>query len=203
MMTKILLLVISLVMPNLQLVMAPMSYKTATKWVIRENSSLRVKGSTNVNQFSCAISSYPKTDTVTISTERGSPMVLSGRVRLDVKNFDCNNMMMTRELRKTLKEDKFPYLHVAFLSLKEIPLTNQTDNIVKGIVEIEIAGVKKKFEISYQLKNNKDQITLLGCQTINFSDFNLTPPKKMGKLIQAKDKLSVIFELHLQLVKPL
>jgi hypothetical protein len=187
----LLILTLSMLCPRL-------SGKVDTKWVVAENSSLRVNGSTNVNRFSCAIINYPKTDTVTINQENGKQMALNGRVSLDLKNFDCNNLLMTKQLRKTLKEDKFPFLHITFISLKGIPLSNQTNNMIRGLVEIEIAGVKKRFLISYQLKNRMNGMALIGSQPINFSDFKLAPPQKMGKIIQAKDQLSVTFELNLQ-----
>jgi len=177
------------------------SVKNESRWVIAENSKLRVNGSTNINRFSCAILNYPKTDTVIINSEIGKQIALQGRVSLDLKNFDCNNMIMTKQLHKTLKEDKYPFLHVTFLSLKGIPITEQTENGIKGIVEIELAGIKKRFLIFYQLKTSTNGMTLTGCQAITFSDFKLVPPQKMGKLIQAKDQLNVDFELNLQQVK--
>ena len=196
MIIKALFLMLALALPSFNT-----SVKNESRWVIAENSSLRVKGSTNINRFSCAILNYPKTDTVIINSEIGKQIALQGRVSLDLKNFDCNNMMMTKQLRKTLKEDKYPFLQVAFLSLKGIPITEQIENGIKGIVEIELAGVKKRFLIFYQLKNSANGMTLTGSQAITFSDFKLVPPQKMGKLIQAKDQLNVDFELNLQQVK--
>lgn len=181
------------------------SFKTADKakirysrWVISENSSLIINGNTNINKFSCAILQYPKTDTVIVSQDKTSKIILSGLLNLEVKNFDCNSMMMTRQLRRTLQDDKFPLLRIKFLSLKEIP--EQGRNFIKGNVEIVIAGVAKRFEICYQLKLKNNTMELTGLQPINFSDFNLVPPKKLGKLIQVKNQLMVTFFLQMELV---
>ncbi|MFD0940243.1 YceI family protein [Pedobacter boryungensis] len=196
MIIKAFLLLLALTVPNFN-----KPIKNESKWVIAENSTLRVNGSTNINRFSCAILNYPKTDTVTINTEVGKQIALQGRVSLNLKSFDCNNIIMTKQLRKTLKEEQYPFLHVNFLSLKGIPITEQTDNGVKGIVEIELAGIKRRFLIFYQIKTTSNGMTLSGCQAITFSDFKLVPPQKMGKLIQAKDQLKVDFELNLQQAK--
>jgi len=171
-----------------------------SRWVISENSSLIVNGATNINKFSCAILQYPKTDTVTVSQDKTNKIVLTGLLNIEVKNFDCNSMMMTRQLRKTLKDDKFPILRIKFLSLKEMPSPNQGRNFIKGNVEIVIAGVAKRFEICYQLNIKANSMELIGNQPINFSDFNLIAPKKIGKLIQAKDELVVAFLLKMELV---
>ena len=169
-----------------------------SKWVISENSKLTVNGRTNINRFSCSITAYPKTDTIFINQDKTNNIALSGVLNIAVKNFDCNNDMMTKQLRKTLKEDKFAMLRVRFLSLKEAP--SQKLNVVKGIVEITIAGVAKKYEICYQLDVNLEDLVLTGNQAINFSDFNLEAPRKIGRLVQAKDELIVAFNLNMKLV---
>lgn len=176
------------------------SFGQSSKWVITQNSSLTVNGSTNVNKFSCVILQYPKMDTVTISEDKTSNITLTGKLNIEVKNFDCSNYMMTKELRKTLNEKQFPYINIKFLSLKEVMGTKQKYSNIKGLVAIEIAGVEKRFEIFYQFNIDKNKMMLMGSQSINFSDFSLLPPKKMGKLIMAKDQLVVVFHLKLEAV---
>src|SRR5476651_1985682 len=84
----------------------------AKKWVISETSNLHVNGSTNINKFSCEIPSYDQTDTLTISKGKNNKeVVLSGCIRLKVQAFDCHNVIMTHDLRKTLKESQYPVLH--------------------------------------------------------------------------------------------
>lgn len=171
-----------------------------TKWIIAKHSSLSVNGTTNVGKFSCTIEEYTKTDTVVIAQDRSNKIILNGAINIKVSNFSCSNFMMTRELRKTLKADQFPHLKVKFLSLKELDNLNQNINKVCGNVEITIAGVSKRYEITYQLQLEKNTMTLIGVQPIHFSDFNLVPPKKVGHLVRANDKLSVIFNLNLRAI---
>jgi hypothetical protein len=172
--------------------------KRSTKWVISQNSSLTINGSTNVNKFSCAILNYPKTDTITIN--RANDLVLlTGALTLNVKDFECNNLMMTHQFRRTLKHEEFPLLYITFQSLKEFPNPNQKINSIKGMVAIKIAGITKRFEICYQLEALNNNLVLRGNQEINFSDFKLTAPQKVGKLIKAKDQLSVVFELKMKM----
>jgi hypothetical protein len=171
-----------------------------TKWIISEHSNLSVNGTTNMGKFSCEINEYAKTDTVVIAQDRSDKIILTGAVNIEVSNFSCSNFMMTRELRKTLKADQFPHLKVKFLSLKELDNVNQNFSKVCGNVEITIAGVSKRFEITYQLNIEKNKMTLIGAQPIHFSDFNLIPPKKVGHLVRANDKLSVVFNLNLRAI---
>ena len=170
------------------------------KWVISETSSLCVNGSTNVNKFACEILAYGQTDTLTITRGKNDrDVALSGSIGLHVQSFDCHNSIMTRDLRKTLKEKQFPVLSITFLSLNKIPDLTQQPEAITGIVTIEIAGTRKRFEVKYQIYADAQKVVhLVGSRDINFTEFNLIPPRKLGGIIQTKDALSVVFHLKMK-----
>ncbi|HVV54165.1 MAG TPA: hypothetical protein VHC47_02505 [Mucilaginibacter sp.] len=170
------------------------------KWVVNGSSSLCVNGSTNINKFSCEIPSYDQTDTITVTEDAGDRGVrLSGGISLKVQSFDCHNVIMTADLRKTLKEKQFPMLDISFLSLNCLPGLTSRPEAVTGLVNIEIAGVTRRFEINYQVsKDAHGTIRLVGTQHVNFTDFNLVPPKKLGGMIRTNDQLSVAFQLNMK-----
>ena len=168
------------------------------KWIISENSNLSVNGTTNINKFTCEILAYDKTDTLTVS-RNNKEIGLSGSISLSIQSFDCHNSIMTRDLRKTLKEKQFPMLHISFLSLSKLPELSARPEAVTGMVDIEIAGARKRFEVNYQVSVDAQKVIhLLGSRDINFSDFNLIPPKKLGGMIKTNDKLSVDFHLKMK-----
>jgi len=170
------------------------------KWIISKNSSLTVNGSTNINKFSCVIPAYDRIDTLTVRKDKtGTGIMLSGTISLPISSFDCHNSGMTKQLRKTLNEKQFPVLRIRFLSLNKMPVLTVKTEAITGFVEIEIAGVKKRFEVGYQITtNDQKNIHLLGSRDINFSDFNLAPPRKLGGMIQTKDLLRVDFQLNMK-----
>jgi hypothetical protein len=173
---------------------------TATKWVITSGCSLRVDGSTNVNSFSCAITGYNKPDTILV-TRGNSSIQLDGDIQLDVPRFDCHNAVMTADLRKTLKAKQFPNLVIRFISIDKYPCQATSETITKGIVVIELAGVSRQFEINYKIASvDQNNITLAGFQKLNFSDFNIAPPKKLGGMIKTNDQLNVLFNLNIKVV---
>lgn len=55
-----------------------------TKWVIMAGCSLKVDGSTNVNNFSCAITNYSKPDTISVTRSSNAGVFLGGNIQLDV-----------------------------------------------------------------------------------------------------------------------
>ncbi|MES2828043.1 MAG: YceI family protein [Bacteroidota bacterium] len=173
-----------------------------TNWVICESSSLVVNGSTNINKFSCAVASYPKPDTINVVQDKATKKIcLTGSMNIAVAGFDCKNRIMTKELRKTLKEAQYPEIQISFISLNTLPNLGRNPTDLKGTVAIQIAGVKKRFEINYTMSLAENgEINLSAQRDVNFSDFNLTPPRKMGRLVQAKDKLSVALSLRMKVI---
>ncbi|MDB5005532.1 MAG: hypothetical protein JWQ34_3757 [Mucilaginibacter sp.] len=171
---------------------------TETKWLISESSSLSVNGTTNINKFACDIPAYDQTDTLTLS--RGNKeIILSGDIRLKIQSFNCHNSIMTHDLRKTLKEKEFPHLRIRFLSLSEFPDLTAKPAMITGFVDIELAGATKRFQVKYLVSiDDQKNIHLLGSRDVNFSDFNLIPPRKLGGMIKTNDKLSVAFHLKMR-----
>jgi hypothetical protein len=169
-------------------------------WVVMQGSSLKVNGSTNINTFQCDINNYNLPDTITCvrSSPKGIVLPMNGRLNLSIDAFDCHNKMMTSDLRKTLKAKEFPILTVRFISINGFPdLKNPVK--ITGMVDIGLAGIIKRFEINYVFTADEYRLVQLkGDQKIHFSDFNLTPPSKLGGVIKAKDELLVEFRLHLK-----
>lgn len=173
-----------------------------TKWVISESSSLSVNGNTNIKRFSCEIPAYDQADTLTlIRNGTNKDVVLSGNIGLKTQSFDCHNGLMTRDLRKTLKEKQFPRLYIRFLSLSEFPELTTEPQQITGWVNIELAGASKRFEINYQVSMDAQKVIhLLGSRDINFSDFDLVPPRKLGGMIKTNDLLNVEFHLKMKTI---
>lgn len=168
------------------------------KWLISESSSLSVNGTTNINTFTCDIPAYDQTDTLTL-TRGNKEIVLSGDIRLKIQSFDCHNAIMTHDLRKTLKEKEFPRMHIRFLSLSDFPELTARPAMITGMVDIELAGAVKRFQVNYQVSTDAQKnIHLLGSRDVNFSDFSLIPPRKLGGMIKTNDKLSVAFHLKMR-----
>jgi len=105
---------------------------------------------------------------------------------------------MTHDLRKTLKAKQYPRLHIRFLSLSELPNLSVRPLKITGQVEIEIAGVKKLYTVNYQISDTAKVVHLIGSKQLNFSDFDLVPPHKLGGIIKTNDQLTVLFHLKMK-----
>jgi len=173
-----------------------------TRWVITNGCSLKVDGSTNINDFTCDISNYSKPDTILVIRSGALPVQLHGNIQLDVQTFNCHNGVMTADLRKTLKVKEFPRLIIRFNSISKYPDAGPMQQVAKGMVTIELAGVSKKFDVDYKIISREGTyISMEGSRKINFSDFNLVPPRKLGGMIKTSNELSVVFNLNMKVIK--
>ena len=90
---------------------------------------------------------------------------------------------------------------IKFLSLNKYPNFQGKSENLSGFVTIELAGVTKQFEVQYTFnKTGNSTANLLGKQKVDFSDFNLVPPKKLNGLIRAGNELHVEFNLGFRII---
>ena len=170
------------------------------KWVVLNNGSLHVNGSTNINNFSCIVSEDKPFDTLTCLINKDATVTMNGDISLDILGFDCHNPLMTADLRKTLKAKEYPKMKIQFISLNKYPDLKGTQENINGLVKIELSGVTKTYEVNYKfLMDDKKILQLIGERKVNFSDFNLVPPRKLGGIIRVNDVLDVEFNIRIKI----
>ena len=168
-------------------------------WIIDAESQLIIQGSSNVNNFTCKIDYCTGTDTLQFeknSTAREMRFTRS-LMTIPIRSFDCGSKPISKDFRKTLKEETFPEMNINFISLQNLYFKN--DSNIKGIVDITLAGVTARYTIRYEVTVKDDGTVLLqGNHAVNFSDFQLVAPKKLKGLIKVKEVLNVDFNLVLK-----
>ncbi|MFZ9660281.1 MAG: hypothetical protein ACO29O_00270 [Chitinophagaceae bacterium] len=163
-------------------------------WIIEKKSSISIEGSSNINSFVCELREYLKADTLTCKKDEKYCKLIFAKsiLSLDIKKFDCHQKFITSDFRKMMQEDQYPSLIIQFISLDDI----QSNGIVNGKVEIQLAGRKRLMDVQYNktvVANN--QIMLEGGKLLRFSDFELRPPTKLGGMIRINEDIKVNFNL--------
>lgn len=173
------------------------------KWIIEKTSTLRIDGKSNVNRLTCDIDEYNGKDTIIFGGYTTlQPITLSGSLQIEIVQFNCHSSFINRDFCKTLKADEFPEMIIRFLGIESMPELKEKPELIKGVVEVEVAGVIKQIEMNYFFsKTNNGLVQLQGEKNFCFSDFNLKPPKKLAGLIRIKDDFKVSFRLMLRAVK--
>ena len=146
---------------------------------------------------SIAPAKYPKY----LELSAAGGVQLQGYIRPEVLHFDCHMKAMTDDLRKTLKAKQFPRMTIRFLSLSQYPTAAMRQNILTGQVLIELAGITRRYDVNYNvLAANNDIVHLIGTRRVQFTDFKIDPPRKLGGLIRTDNDLSVVFSLRVKVL---
>lgn len=169
-----------------------------TEWFIGKKSSISILGSSNVNRFVCSSKADFTASSLKINKLPSSHKVnMNGDIKIFVETFDCGNRMITSDMRKTLKSKEYPILEIGFVTIDRIPDERKSSDSMNGIIEINLAGLKKRFSIALDFKKTESSYKLEGSRAFCFDDFNLSPPQKVGGLIKVNDSFEVNFSLEL------
>lgn len=173
------------------------------RWIVEPQSTLSIAGKSNINNFRCGIKTFLRADTLTYFNPETGPKQgdLRGNITIDVKQFDCSNIFITKDLRRTLKSEKHPLLTIRFISLDKM-LPGNTAKPIKGDVEIEMAGLVRQYSVDYTIQQQASgQLFLEGRQVILFSDFKLQAPSRLAGLVKIEEDILVNFRLILKPVR--
>jgi hypothetical protein len=172
------------------------------RWAVDGNSSLNIEGRSNLSPFCCRVTKYLETDTLQyIKNETTRQFVFNNsRLNVNINDFDCHQRIITNDFRKTLKADQNRFLKIQFISLDAFDVHNP--QIVRGKVEILLAGQIKCTTIDFRTSTTSTGlIQMNGTKTLLFSEFNLTPPKKLAGFIKIKEEITVHFQLFFKPVE--
>jgi hypothetical protein len=160
------------------------------KWIIDSSSKLLIHGKSNVNEFTCSIPYYSHTDTLHYIIENRGFTFGGNTIAMRIQDFDCGNAMITKDLRRTVKDMKNPHLIIVFISM-DVSNTHRA----KAQMAITLAGVTKLTSIEF-IQNRKDGLLqLTGSHLVPFKDFGLVAPKHLFGLVKVQKELRVEFKL--------
>ncbi len=169
-------------------------------WVIEPSSSLIINGASNVNQFTCGLTSYGFTDTLQLAQRSSTHIEFSpNKLSLPVVDFDCAHKLITDDFQETLQADEYPQIGITFLSLNLVPSSRTEVSTYEGRLLIELSGKTREFTVLFDFwEQSYAQYNLIGRKTMHFSDFEIAPPTKMMGLVKVNNELSIDFNLVLR-----
>jgi hypothetical protein len=166
---------------------------------ILPQSFIIINGSSNVNKFACKVNRPVNVTLLKLHIQPDYTVKMNGSIKVNVDEFDCKHRVLTNDLRKTLKEDDFKQMTVYFASLDQLPLDSRKEQAINGTVLIELAGIKKAFNVPLIfVQTDEGRFQLKGTRSFSFEDFNLEPPKKVGGIIKVKNDFKTTFILNLK-----
>lgn len=172
----------------------PKENETQVDVQITSSSTLYIKGTSNVNTFTCHFNTAELERKASVSYGING-MIMSfknARMQLENNGFDCGGKMINKDFHELLKSDEHPHIYLELLKLIK------HDYGYTAYVVIEIAGNKVDYAIS--VNHTSDSGKYSGKMDVNITDFGLTPPKKMMGMIVVREEIEINFDFDIRIL---
>lgn len=168
---------------GLILVLTGALFSTPKDYLLVSTKQFTVQGTTSIGGFECNYDMNTK-DTLFFNQPHKQTKISH---LVPVKNFGCGNFILNNDFRKTLKEKEFPTVKIELSNFKKSAENYSCD------LTLNLVG-KQKIYKNLPLKYDKN--SLIGNITLQFSDFNLTPPNKIGGMIKINEEIKLFVSLQ-------
>jgi hypothetical protein len=159
-------------------------------YLIIQGKSITINGNTSIGGFSCDYDVTGKNDTLFIKNLASQPYGFT----IPVSAFQCGNFILNKDFQNTLQSKRYPKASVQVLNLKETG-----KGVLNGKLKLTLVGKSKIIDNVCFTWNETDQTILLAADFVFLaSDFDLTPPKKLGGMIKTDNAMNIIVELVLK-----
>lgn len=174
------------------------------RFTIEDNSHLQLKGTSNVNVFTCDCEDRYAPQTFEVEQQGETARFHHTSLKINTQKFNCHNGKIDHDMRKALKSDKFPYIQIDLLETRQDARHFQTANRtwfdVQAKVKLTICGIAKTKNIPAKAQVLSDnQFRLKGFHPIQMSEFGIDPPQAMFGLIQVNDQIDFHFDLYVSI----
>lgn len=158
------------------------------------SGTIKIQGSSNVNQFELKNTMMPITiracghsrDTVALRAK-------NYWLKIPVKSFQSDNQQIYKDFLTLTKANQHPNISVG-ISYEMLHRIVSGGSMINVPAEVSIAGVSRAYQIRCQMKNNDPQtIVVTGNQKMKLTDFNISPPEKLFGLIKVNNEINVTF----------
>lgn len=171
------------------------------KYAILDSSKLILKGTTNVNSFSCTCEDRFPAQIFEAETAGKQTRFQQVRLKITTRKFNCQNTKMERDLCKALKSDSYPFIAIELLETSHNPEHFENGKAaqwfdVRAKVKLTITNVSKEQIIEAQAKSTgPNKIALRGEKSLKMSDYGIDPPEALFGLIKVDDLITFHFNL--------
>ncbi len=178
--------------------------KKQQRYTILPSSKLLLKGTTNVNNFTCKCEDRFSAQVLEAEASGGKQTRFrNARLRMTTRKFNCQNAKMERDLCKALKASEYPYIQVELLETQHDPEHFKNGAAgrwadVRAKVKLTITGVSKEQIIDARAKTNgPNSFSLQGEKSLNMSEYGIDPPEALFGLIKVDDLITFQFYLDI------
>lgn len=172
------------------------------RYYIEDGSRLYLKGSSNVNTFTCDCGDQYPPQVLEVERKGGYAKFRNVQLQLKSRNFDCHNRKIDADMQKALKADQYPHISISLNDTWQDPkcLDGSCKDWfdVRANVNLTITNVTKTQSIAAKARVlGPNRLQLIGESAVQMSAFGINPPEAMFGMIKVNDWISFHFDLRI------
>jgi hypothetical protein len=173
------------------------------RYSIVRPSSLLLRGTTNVNKFTCTCEEQFGFQELEVEIGHERSKFQDARLSMATRKFNCRNGQMERDLQRALKSEAHPRILIDLVEARYPPEFLKNPDAgwfdVEARVSLTIAGTTKEKSLQAQATRlSETKFALKGARAIRMTEFGIEPPTAMFGLIQVDDQITFHFDLTVQ-----
>jgi len=170
------------------------------RYYIENGSRLYLKGTSNVNAFTCDCEDQYGTQVLEVERKGGYARFNHVELQVKSRNFDCHNGKIDHDMQKALKADQYPFIKISLVDTWQDP--KYLDGAykdwfdVQANVNITITNVTRLQSIPAKARIiGPNRFQLRGESALQMTAFGICPPEAMMGMIKVNDWISFHFDL--------
>lgn len=175
---------------------------------IEEPSRLFLKGTTNVNSFTCNCNSLeslpPLRFEMGFQKEKSSAVFKHARLQFRTDSLDCGNRQMNKDLYNALRYEEHPMISFVLLQANGLPIGAKASGPdgwmdISVRAQLTIGGVCRTVELPVRARQTgADTYRFVSRHTIDMKDFSIEPPTAMLGLVKVDSQVDIHFDLAVE-----
>ncbi|MEZ4983838.1 MAG: YceI family protein [Saprospiraceae bacterium] len=121
-------------------------------------------------------------------------------LKLPVKDMDCGNRMMNKDMYNTLAAEQYPHIRIALREVSQVntpslDTCNEWEQFT-AVIQLTIAGTTRTHSMPVRgAHQGLQRYTFKGRHTIRLTDFGIEPPTAMLGAVKVKNEMTINMNL--------
>lgn len=175
-------------------------YCSRVHYSFHSESSLSVKGSSNVTSFTCLNTKQLRGQEVILCGNDGNGYVefFEARMNIPVTDLDCGGKGINSDFREMMQIERFPFITIDIHTLEKQSPGRAAVGRYIAMTTITMKGKTRPVRIPLTIqRRGLNSYHVEGGVHLQLSDFNIEPPRPMMGLVRVDDEVEIRFNLKL------
>ena len=165
------------------------------RYSVADGSRFWVEGTSTLGRFVCRAGTVGGDGRLDSRT----PVRGMAEVTAEVASFDCGQAQMNRDFVRALQAAEHPAIRVVVTQAEVAEAAGEGASRVRATGRLRVAGVERPVAFTaVATPLGRGRMRIAGSYALRMTDFGITPPRGLGGLVRAHDRLTARFDVTLE-----